>query len=60
MCRPAHDVDENTKFPSKKIAEQLGPDVARLVEGVTKISELDLLAPRTGRPKTSAKCFSPW
>ena len=40
-----HDVVEDTKIPVEKIAEQFGPDVARLVEGVTKISKLDLLAP---------------
>ena len=40
-----HDVVEDTKIPLEKISEQFGPDVARLVEGVTKISRLDLLAP---------------
>ena len=40
-----HDVVEDTKIPVEKIAEQFGPDVARLVEGVTKISKLDLVAP---------------
>ncbi|MBZ5695487.1 MAG: bifunctional (p)ppGpp synthetase/guanosine-3',5'-bis(diphosphate) 3'-pyrophosphohydrolase [Acidobacteriia bacterium] len=40
-----HDVVEDTKMPIEKISEQFGPDVARLVEGVTKISKLDLLAP---------------
>jgi len=40
-----HDVVEDTKIPSEKISEQFGPDVARIVEGVTKISRLDLLAP---------------
>jgi GTP diphosphokinase / guanosine-3',5'-bis(diphosphate) 3'-diphosphatase len=40
-----HDVVEDTKLPPEKLGEQFGPDVARLVEGVTKISKLDLLAP---------------
>src|ERR1700723_2848739 len=40
-----HDVVEDTKQPIEKITEQFGADVARLVEGVTKISKLDLLAP---------------
>src|SRR6202167_3118666 len=40
-----HDVVEDTKQPIEKITEQFGPDVARLVEGVTKISRLDLQAP---------------
>jgi guanosine-3',5'-bis(diphosphate) 3'-pyrophosphohydrolase len=40
-----HDVIEDTKSPIELISQQFGPDVARLVEGVTKISRLDLLAP---------------
>jgi guanosine-3',5'-bis(diphosphate) 3'-pyrophosphohydrolase len=40
-----HDVVEDTKIPIEKISEQFGPEVARLVEGVTKISRLDLQAP---------------
>jgi len=37
-----------------------GEDIARLVEGVTKISRLDCWLPRRGRPKMSAKCSWPW
>ena len=46
-----HDVVEDTKIPLEKISDQFGPDVARLVEGATKISRLDLMAPeaRHGR-----------
>jgi len=40
-----HDVVEDTRIPIEKISEQFGLDVARIVEGVTKISKLDLLAP---------------
>ncbi|MGH9689039.1 MAG: RelA/SpoT family protein [Candidatus Acidiferrales bacterium] len=40
-----HDVVEDTKIPLGKMSELFGPDIARLVEGVTKISRLDLLAP---------------
>jgi guanosine-3',5'-bis(diphosphate) 3'-pyrophosphohydrolase len=40
-----HDVVEDTKIPLEQLGEHFGPDVARLVEGVTKISRLDLLAP---------------
>src|SRR5690242_6095298 len=39
-----HDVVEDTRVPLELISEKFGPDVARLVEGVTKISRLDLLA----------------
>src|SRR5579875_3737472 len=31
-----HDVVEDTKIPQTKIAELFGPDIERLVEGVTK------------------------
>lgn len=40
-----HDVVEDTRISIDKISEQFGPDVGRIVEGVTKISKLDLLAP---------------
>ncbi len=40
-----HDVVEDTQISSQRIGERFGPDVARLVEGVTKINRLDLLAP---------------
>jgi len=40
-----HDVVEDTRIRIEKITEQFGIDVGRIVEGVTKISKLDLLAP---------------
>jgi len=40
-----HDVVEDTRIPIEKISEQFGVEVGRIVEGVTKISKLDLLAP---------------
>src|SRR6202022_3192346 len=40
-----HDVVEDTRISTARIAERFGADIARLVEGVTKISRLDLLAP---------------
>lgn len=51
-----HDVVEDTKIPLSTITEHFGADVARLVEGATKISRLDLLAPKPARQKTSARC----
>ena len=35
-----HDVVEDTKVPLETISEHFGADVARLVEGATKISRL--------------------
>src|SRR6266568_4813947 len=40
-----HDVVEDTRISLSEIAAKFGPDTARLVEGVTKISRLDLVSP---------------
>src|SRR6478752_4894913 len=40
-----HDVIEDTEFPVARIQERFGEETARLVEGVTKISRLNMLAP---------------
>ncbi len=50
-----HDVVEDTKIPLSTISEQFGPDVARLVEGATKISRLDLMAPEARQAENVRK-----
>src|SRR3984893_18163944 len=40
-----HDVIEDTEFPVSRIEERFGVEVARLVEGVTKIGRLNMMAP---------------
>ena len=50
-----HDVVEDTKTSTARIAERFGPDTARLVEGVTKISRLDLLAPEARQAENVRK-----
>src|SRR5690242_5661478 len=50
-----HDIVEDTKIAVEPISEQFGPDVARLVEGVTKISRLDLLAPEARQAENVRK-----
>src|ERR1700740_2229152 len=50
-----HDVVEDTKIPLETISEHFGVDVARLVEGATKISRLDLLAPEARQAKNVRK-----
>jgi guanosine-3',5'-bis(diphosphate) 3'-pyrophosphohydrolase len=50
-----HDVVEDTKIPIAEIAEQFGPDVARIVEGATKISRLNLLAPEARQAENVRK-----
>jgi GTP diphosphokinase / guanosine-3',5'-bis(diphosphate) 3'-diphosphatase len=50
-----HDVVEDTKVTMEKLSTEFGPDVARLVEGVTKISRLDLLAPEARQAENVRK-----
>jgi GTP diphosphokinase / guanosine-3',5'-bis(diphosphate) 3'-diphosphatase len=50
-----HDVVEDTKIPLETIGEHFGADVARLVEGTTKISRLDLLAPEARQAENVRK-----
>ena len=50
-----HDVVEDTRIPLKQIEERFGADTARLVEGVTKISRLDLLAPEARQAENVRK-----
>src|SRR4030088_427918 len=50
-----HDVIEDTEFPLSRIEERFGPEVARLVEGVTKISRLNMMAPETRQVESIRK-----
>ena len=49
-----HDVIEDCHVPREELAQRFGPDVARLVDGVTKLARLDALAPADGRTGTDA------
>jgi GTP diphosphokinase / guanosine-3',5'-bis(diphosphate) 3'-diphosphatase len=40
-----HDAIEDTEYPLSRIEERFGVDVAHLVEGVTKIGRLNMMAP---------------
>ena len=50
-----HDVIEDTEFPVSRIEERFGPEVARLVEGVTKISRLNMMAPEARQAENVRK-----
>ncbi len=50
-----HDIVEDTHMPLSAIATQFGPDVARLVEGVTKISRLELVSPEARQVESVRK-----
>jgi GTP pyrophosphokinase len=50
-----HDVVEDTRISTERIAERFGPEIALLVEGVTKINRLDLLAPEARQAENVRK-----
>ncbi|HVA72261.1 MAG TPA: bifunctional (p)ppGpp synthetase/guanosine-3',5'-bis(diphosphate) 3'-pyrophosphohydrolase [Candidatus Limnocylindrales bacterium] len=50
-----HDVVEDTKIPIEQITEMFDADVARVVEGATKISRIDLLAPEARQAENVRK-----
>ncbi len=50
-----HDVIEDTEFPVSRITERFGAEVARLVEGVTKIGRLKMMAPEARQAENVRK-----
>src|SRR5579863_4846919 len=50
-----HDVIEDTEFPVARIEERFGEETARLVEGVTKIGRLNMLAPEARQAENVRK-----
>lgn len=50
-----HDVVEDTQIPLARITDLFGPSTAQLVEGVTKISRLDLLEPEARQAENLRK-----
>ncbi|HEY4683665.1 MAG TPA: bifunctional (p)ppGpp synthetase/guanosine-3',5'-bis(diphosphate) 3'-pyrophosphohydrolase [Candidatus Acidoferrales bacterium] len=50
-----HDVVEDSQIPIEEVKKEFGAEVARLVEGVTKISRLDLLAPEARQAENVRK-----
>src|SRR5712692_8027762 len=50
-----HDAIEDTEYPVARIEERFGADVAHLVEGVTKISRLHVLAMPTRQAENVSK-----
>ncbi len=50
-----HDIVEDTRIPVEKITEMFGADVARVVDGATKISRIDLLAPEARQAENVRK-----
>src|ERR1700757_5019839 len=50
-----HDVIEDTEFPLSRLQERFGDEVARLVEGVTKIGRLNMMAPEARQAENVRK-----
>jgi GTP diphosphokinase / guanosine-3',5'-bis(diphosphate) 3'-diphosphatase len=50
-----HDVVEDTEFPVARIQERFGDETAQLVEGVTKIGRLNMLAPEARQAENVRK-----
>jgi GTP pyrophosphokinase/guanosine-3',5'-bis(diphosphate) 3'-pyrophosphohydrolase len=50
-----HDVVEDTLATPEQIAERFGPEVAKLVEGVTKLSQLELQSEHTKQAENLRK-----
>jgi GTP diphosphokinase / guanosine-3',5'-bis(diphosphate) 3'-diphosphatase len=50
-----HDIIEDTEFPVSRIEERFGAEVAHLVEGVTKIGRLKMMAPEARQAESVRK-----
>ena len=55
-----HDVIEDTGRRKDEITAQFGPEAAELVDGVSKIGQIEFENKEEVRPKTSARCCLPW
>ena len=53
-----HDVLEDTSLTKDRLEELFGPDVAHLVDGVTKIGKYAFTSRRRSRPRRSGRCSS--
>jgi GTP diphosphokinase / guanosine-3',5'-bis(diphosphate) 3'-diphosphatase len=50
-----HDAIEDTEYPVSRMEERFGPEVAHLVEGVTKIGRLNITAPEARQAENVRK-----
>ncbi len=50
-----HDAIEDTEYPLSRLEERFGPEVAHLVEGVTKIGRLNMMAPEARQAENVRK-----
>ena len=50
-----HDTVEDTSAPLEEVREEFGDEIAKLVDGVTKLTGSPSRAARSARPRTSAR-----
>jgi len=55
-----HDVLEDTKTTKGDLEREFGAEIAELVDGVTRSASSPSPRARSARPRTSARCSSPW
>ena len=60
MAALLHDVMEDTSVTKAEISDTFGKPVAELVDGLSKLTRSSSSPPKTRRPRTSARCCSPW
>ena len=55
-----HDAVEDTSVTLDDLRRRFGPDVAAIVDGVTKLDRLEFDSRRNSRPPRCARCSSRW
>ena len=56
-----HDVVEDTRVSIDRVREGFGPEIAHVVEGVTKLGAIPFSSSEEQQAeRTSARCCSPW
>lgn len=55
-----HDVIEDTGCSKEQLSHRFGDEVAELVDGVSKLTQMKLTPNWKPKPRTFARCFSPW
>ena len=55
-----HDTVEDTEVTRDDLERDFGAEVAKLVDGVTKLGKIHVRTQEQARPRTSARCSWPW
>ncbi len=60
MAAMLHDVIEDTGIPKDALAEQFGEDVAELVDGVSKLTQIEFRSRAEAQAENFQKMTLPW